>query len=115
MHWLVASNDEKNKIFYASGKYGQYIFVDRENDLVVTKITKYQPTGGSIQDFGDFQWLKEIDNFYILLTVSAFLESTGLMKFGEGHITTPITREAGQQTSFRKNFQSFVDILKELN
>jgi CubicO group peptidase (beta-lactamase class C family) len=115
MHWWVASNDEKNKIFYASGKYGQYIFVDRENDLVVTKITKYQPTGGSIQDFGDFQWLKEIDNFYILLTVSAFLESTGLMKFGEGHITTPITREAGQQTSFRKNFQSFVDILKELN
>ena len=114
-HWWVASNDEKNKIFYASGKYGQYIFVDRENDLVVTKITKYQPTGGSIQDFGDFQWLKEIDNFYILLTVSAFLESTGLMKFGEGHITTPITREAGQQTSFRKNFQSFVDILKELN
>ena len=115
MHWWVASNDEKNKIFYASGKYGQYIFVDRENDLVVTKITKYQPTGGSIQDFGDFQWLKEIDNFYILLTVSAFLESTGLMKFGEGYITTPITREAGQQTLFRKNFQSFVDILKELN
>ena len=115
LHWWVASDDEQDQIFYASGKYGQYIFVDRENSLVVTKITKYEPTGGSVQDFGQFGWLTEIENFYILLAVSAFLDSANLMKFGEGFVTTPITRENGTQTSFRRDFQKFIDVIKELH
>ena len=111
----MASDDEQDQIFYASGKYGQYIFVDRKNSLVVTKITKYEPTGGSVQDFGEFGWLTEIENFYILLAVSAFLDSANLMKFGEGFVTTPITREEGTQTSFRRDFQKFIGVIKELN
>ena len=111
----MASDDEQDQIFYASGKYGQYIFVDRENSLVVTKITKYEPTGGSVQDFGQFGWLTEIENFYILLSVLAFLDSANLMKFGEGFVTTPNTRENGTQTSFQSNFQKFIDVIKELH
>ena len=114
LHWWLAADDPESEIYYASGKFGQYIFVDRRNNLVVTKITKYDPTGGSIQNFREFQWLKEIDDLDTLLAVWNFLEEEKIMRLGEGFVTTPITREDGEETSFRKNLYKFIDILKNL-
>ena len=114
LHWWLAADDPESEIYYASGKFGQYIFVDRRNNLVVTKITKYDPTGGSIQNFREYQWLKEIDDLDTLLAVWNFLEEEKIMRLGEGFVTTPITREDGEEKSFRKNLYKFIDILKNL-
>ncbi|GIR73420.1 MAG: hypothetical protein CM15mP76_01470 [Prochlorococcus sp.] len=42
LHWWVSKYDEESKIFNTSGKFGQYTFVDRENDVVVTRISNIQ-------------------------------------------------------------------------
>jgi CubicO group peptidase (beta-lactamase class C family) len=41
LHWWVSKYDDESKIFNTSGKFGQFTFVDRENDLIFTRITKY--------------------------------------------------------------------------
>ena len=87
LHWWMAADDENHEIFFASGKFGQYIFVDRDNDVVVTKITKYDPIPGDTQDFKQFKWLKEIGETDVTLAVWDFLESSKIMKVGEGGVT----------------------------
>ena len=52
LHWWFSKNDEEGKIMNASGKFGQYIFIDQANDLIFTRVTKYTSTGGSKQDWG---------------------------------------------------------------
>ena len=52
MHWWVSNYTEESKIFNASGKLGN-IFVDRENDIVVTRITKYPQRDLEIFKNGD--------------------------------------------------------------
>ena len=41
LHWWVSKYDDESKIFNTSGKFGQFTFVDRDNDLIFTRITKY--------------------------------------------------------------------------
>ena len=57
LHWWVSRYDEQSKIFNASGKFGQYIFVDPANDVVFVRVTKYHPTGGEKIDWGPLSFL----------------------------------------------------------
>ena len=50
MHWWISRYDKQAQIFNASGKFGQYIFVDPKNDTVFVRVTKYHPTGGNVID-----------------------------------------------------------------
>jgi len=111
LHWWMAVDNENHEIFFASGKFGQYIFVDRNNDVVVTKITKYDPIPGDTQDFKDFKWLKEIGDTDVTLAVWDFLERSGIMQVGEGGVASPITKEYGDESSFRKDLYKFIENL----
>ena len=115
LHWWMAADNENHEIFFASGKFGQYIFVDRDNDVVVTKITKYDPIPGDTQDFKDFKWLKEIGDTDVTLAVWDFLESSKIMRVGEGGVTSPITRENGDESSFRADIYKFIENLALLS
>ena len=115
LHWWMAADDENHEIFFASGKFGQYIFVDRDNDVVVTKITKYDPIPGDTQDFKEFKWLKEIGDTDVTLAVWDFLESSKIMKVGEGGVTSPITKENGDESTFRKDIYKFIENLALLS
>ena len=115
MHWWMAADDENHEIFFASGKFGQYIFVDRDNDVVVTKITKYDPIPGDTQDFKEFKWLKEIGDTDVTLAVWDFLESSKIMKVGEGGVTSPITKGNGDESTFQKDIYKFIENLALLS
>ena len=115
LHWWMSKDDEEGKIFNASGKFGQYTFVDRKNGIVFTRITKYLPTTGSQQKWGEFKWLREIPSIETTLKVWRFLEDEGLMNLKDGSIQVPMTRMDGEQKEFRENFFLIVDSVADLS
>ena len=94
LHWWVSKYDEESKIFNTSGKFGQYTFVDRENDIVVTRISKYsQQDSGDTQKWGlmkYFRWVG-IEN---AIAVGRKLIEYGSIKPGSD-VITPFTEEEG--------------------
>ena len=113
LHWWFSKNDEEGQIFNASGKFGQYIFVDRENDVVFTRITKYFPTSGSKQDWGILERfnVKDIERF---LKISRFLEAIGLLDM-EDDIKTPNTRSEGESEEFYESYPKIIDAIADLS
>ena len=114
MHWWVSRNNEEAVIFNASGKFGQYIFVDRERDIVFTRITKYHPTGGAnIQDWGRLKLISWIEDVTLFRKIAEFLANVGLVD-ASADIATPITYEDGVSNEFFKNYESIIDALVEV-
>ncbi len=114
MHWWVSRNNEEAVIFNASGKFGQYIFVDRERDIVFTRITKYHPTGGAnIQDWGRLKLITWIEDVTLFRKIAEFLASVGLVD-ANADIATPITYQDGVSNEFFKNYESIIDALVEV-
>lgn len=113
LHWWFSKNDEEGQIFNASGKFGQYIFVDRENDVIFTRITKYFPTSGSKQDWGILERfnVKDIERF---LKISRFLEAIGLLDM-EDDIKTPNTRSEGESEEFYESYPEIIDAIADLS
>ena len=113
LHWWFSKNDEEGQIFNASGKFGQYIFVDRENDVIFTRITKYFPTSGSKQDWGILERfnVKDIERF---LKISRFLEAIGLLDM-EDDIKTPNTRSEGESEEFYESYPKIIDAIADLS
>ena len=113
LHWWFSKNDEEGQIFNASGKFGQYIFVDRENDVIFTRITKYFPTSGSKQDWGILERfnVKDIERF---LKISRFLEAIGLLDM-EDDIKTPNTRSEGESEEFYESYSEIIDAIADLS
>ena len=68
LHWWISKYDDDAKIFNASGKFGQYIFVDHENDIIFTRITKYHPMPGSQQNWGFLKYI-DVDNVDLWIDV----------------------------------------------
>ena len=114
MHWWVSNYTDESKIFNASGKYGQYIFVDRENDIVVTRVTKYpQRDLGDVQKWGPlktFSWL----GVKTSIIISRFLLDTGIIKEGR-NVVTPVTLEEGESSKFYKNYHDFIEGITALS
>ena len=113
LHWWFSKNDDEGQIFNASGKFGQYIFVDRKNDVIYTRITKYFPTSGSKQDWGILERfnVKDIERF---LKISRFLEAIGLLDMDDD-IKTPNTRSEGESEEFYASYPEIIDAMADLS
>ena len=114
LHWWISRHDEKAIIFNASGKFGQYIFVDRANDVIFTRITKYHSTGGSVQNWGPLAYINWIGSVNFRSKLAAILDSLGLMTI-QGNVQTPLTFEDGTSKEFNTNYNEIMDALVDIS
>jgi CubicO group peptidase (beta-lactamase class C family) len=114
MHWWISRNNKDAVIFNASGKFGQYIFVDRERDIVFTRITRYYATGANVQDWGRLKLISWIEDVTLFRKIAEFLAKTGLVN-ANTDIATPITFEDGVSNEFFLNYDSIIDALIEVS
>ena len=114
LHWWVSKHDDESKIFNTSGKFGQYTFVDRDNDVVVTRITKYsEKDNGDIQKWGPlnfFRWA----GVGPAVTAATLLLDLGLIREGPD-VNTPITDDSGTSKEFYEKYQEVVDAIADLS
>ena len=114
LHWWVSKYDEESKIFNTSGKFGQYTFVDRENDIVVTRISKYsQQDSGDTQKWGlmkYFRWVG-IEN---AIAVGRKLIEYGSIKPGSD-VITPFTEEERESNEFYIKYPEIIDAIADLS
>ena len=113
LHWWFSKNDDEGKIMNASGKFGQYIFIDQANDVIFTRITKYTSTGGSKQDWGPIKDY-EISNMGRFLRFFKFLEKIGWYNV-ERDIVSPVTLEDGESKEFYENYNEIIDAMADLS
>jgi CubicO group peptidase (beta-lactamase class C family) len=115
LHWWVSKYDDESKIFNASGRFGQYIFVDRENDLIFTRLTKYNdPDYGPIQKWGILGYIVSWMGVETAIGVSRFLINTGLIKRSTD-VNTPNTEAEGSSKEFYENYGEIVDAMADLS
>ena len=113
LHWWNSRHDDRAVIFNTSGKFGQYIFVDRENDLVFTRITKYHSTGGSVQQWGPLRYINWLGSVDFRRRVAEFLDYAGIIKI-RGNVATPVTFDDGISEEFFSNYRAIMDALVEV-
>ncbi len=114
LHWWISRHDEEAVIFNASGKFGQYIFVDRENDIVFTRITKYHPTGGSVQDWGKLRYINWLGSVNFRRKAAELLDSLGVIELNTS-IKSPVTYEDGTSKAFFQNYSEIIDALVDVS
>ena len=120
LHWWVSRYTEESKIFNASGRFGQYIFVDPKNDIVFVRITKYKPSEGSVQKWGNLSWLSVLNNVEFLIWFYQKLEKWGLISIeakegSERTVITPNTDRDGASKEFYENYSLVLDAIDELS
>ena len=120
LHWWVSRYTEESKIFNASGRFGQYIFVDPKNDIVFVRITKYKPSEGSVQKWGNLSWLSALNNVEFLIWFYQKLEKWGFISIEakEGRevtVITPNTDRDGASKEFYENYGLILDAIDELS
>ena len=113
LHWWFSKNDEEGKIMNASGKFGQYIFIDQANDLIFTRVTKYTSTGGSKQDWGPIRDY-DVSDVGRFLWFFRLLEKIGWYNI-ERDIKTPVTLEDGESKEFYENYDEIIDAMVDLS
>ena len=114
LHWWVSKYDDESKIFNTSGKFGQYTFVDRQNDIVVTRISKYaQQDSGSTQKWGIMKYFKwvGIEN---AIAVGRKLIEYGAVEPGSD-VITPFTEEEGESYEFYVKYPEIIDSIADLS
>ena len=115
LHWWVSKYDDESKIFNASGRFGQYIFVDRENDLIFTRLTKYNDLDyGSVQKWGILGYIVSWMGVETAIGVSRFLINTGLIK-RSSNVNTPNTEAEGSSKEFYEQYGEIVDAMADLS
>lgn len=114
LHWWISRHDDQAVIFNASGKFGQYVFIDRANDIVFTRITKYHSTGGSKQDWGALKYVNWFGTVNFRIALAGILDSMGIIKI-RGDIATPVTFEDGTSKEFFTNYSTIVDALIDIS
>ena len=120
LHWWVSRYTEESNIFNASGRFGQYIFVDPKNDIVFVRITKYKPSEGSVQKWGNLSWLSVLNNVEFLIWFYQKLEKWGLISIeakegSEVTVITPNTDRDGASKEFYGNYSLVLDAIDELS
>lgn len=113
LHWWISKNDEESTIFNASGKFGQYIFVDHKNDIIFTRITKYHPMSGSQQNWGFLKYL-DINNVDLWINILRLMHKVGLIDLSKD-ITTPNTFPDGESNEFYTNYAKIIDAMADLS
>ena len=120
LHWWVSRYTEESKIFNASGRFGQYIFVDPKNDIVFVRITKYKASEGSVQKWGNLSWLSVLNNVEFLIWFYQKLEKWGLISIeakegSEVTVITPNTDRDGASKEFYENYSLVLDAIDKLS
>ena len=100
LQWWISKYDDQAKIYNTSGKFGQFVFVDKERDIIFTRITKYYPTDGEVQNFGPLRFLKFLGSVDAAVGAARFLNSIGLIKLEGGNVQTPVTLKRENQKNF---------------
>ena len=114
LHWWISKYDDESKIFNTSGRFGQYTFVDRENDVVVTRISKYsQQDSGSTQKWGVMRYLKwaGIEN---AINMGRKLIENGSISAGTD-VITPYTNEDGESYEFYIKYPEVIESIVDLS
>lgn len=114
LHWWISKHDDESKIFNTSGKFGQYTFVDRENDIVFTRMTKYaQKDHGDIQKWGPLQYFRWA-GVSKAVTAARILLELGIVIEGED-VITPITEAMGESKEFYEQYDNIIDAIADLS
>ena len=114
LQWWISKYDDDAKIYNTSGKYGQFVFIDKDRDIVFARITKYYPTEGDVQDWGALGYLRFLGSINRALIVSRFLMSIGLIDFDDGSVKTPYTNSDGESKEFYQNYVEIVNSIADL-
>ena len=114
LQWWISKYDDQAKIYNTSGKFGQFVFVDKDRDIIFTRITKYFPSGGEVQNFGPLRFLKFLGSVNAALGVSRFLYDIGLIDFEKGSVQTPYTLAEGESKEFYEKYVEIVDTMATL-
>ena len=114
LHWWISKYDNDSKIFNTSGKFGQYTFVDRDNDIVFTRITKYtQKDHGDIQKWGPLQYFRWAGVSTAVMTARTLL-NLGIIKEGTD-VVAPITEKMGESKEFYQKYDEIIDAMADLS
>ena len=114
LHWWISKHDDNSKIFNTSGKFGQYTFVDRDNDIVFTRITKYtQKDHGDIQKWGPLQYFRWAGVSTAVMTARTLL-NLGIIKEGTD-VVAPITEKMGESKEFYQKYDEIIDAMADLS
>ncbi len=114
LHWWVSAYQEDFKIFNTSGKFGQYTFVDRENDVIVTRITKYkQQNSGDVQRWGVMKYLRwaGVQN---AINLGRILIENGAIEAGSD-VITPFTDAEGESKEFNARYGDIIGAIENLS
>ena len=114
LQWWISKYDDQAKIYNTSGKFGQFVFVDKDRDIIFTRITKYYPSGGEVQNFGPLRFLKFLGSVNAALGVSRFLYDIGLIDFEKGSVQTPYTLAEGESKEFYEKYVEIVETMATL-
>ena len=114
LQWWISKFDDDAKIYNTSGKFGQFIFIDKERDVVFTRITKYRPSEGDVQKWGALGYLRFLGSINRALIVSRFLMDLGLIKLDDGSVSTPYTTADGESKEFYENYVKIIDRMADL-
>ena len=90
LHWWISRYNNEAKIFNASGKFGQYIFVDPENDTVFVRVTKYHSTGGNVIDWGPLKIVNQYGSVEFRRKLADFLARLGIVNIHKD-VRAPMT------------------------
>jgi len=114
LHWWISRHDKEAKIFNASGKFGQYIFVDPENDTVFVRVTKYHSTGGDVIDWGPLRIVNQYGSVEFRRKLADFLARLGIVDIHKD-VRAPMTFDDGVSKEFNTNYGKIVDALVALH
>ena len=114
LQWWISKYDDQAKIYNTSGKFGQFVFVDKERDIIFTRITKYYPTDGEVQNFGPLRFLKFLGSVDAAVGAARFLNSIGFIKLEGGNVQTPVTLEEGESKEFYEQYVEIIDTMASL-
>lgn len=114
LHWWISRYDKQAQIFNASGKFGQYIFVDPKNDTVFVRVTKYYPTGGNVIDWGPLSFVNQFGSVEFRRKLADVLVRLGFVDI-QNDVEAPMTFDDGVSNEFMANYEKIIDALVAIN
>ena len=114
LQWWISKYDDEAKIYNTSGKFGQFVFIDKERDIIFTRITKYRPVEGDIQDWCPLGYLRFLGSVDRAINFSRFLIWLGLIDIDGGSVVIPYSEADGESKEFYENYVKIVERIADL-